>query len=64
MDFVPEKPALEVDEIRGDERAAGCLPSRPGGESASVKGLSKMQTMKLRLQLRWVKRRNHPACTP
>jgi hypothetical protein len=29
MDFVPEKPALEVDEIR---------PSRPGGEGTGGEG--------------------------
>jgi hypothetical protein len=32
MDFVPEKSALEVDEIRECGRAAGCCPSRPGGK--------------------------------
>jgi hypothetical protein len=36
MDFVSEKSALEVDEIRVDEKATGRLPSRPSGESASV----------------------------
>jgi hypothetical protein len=38
MDFIPEKSALEVDEIRVDERAAGRLPSRPGGEGAGAEG--------------------------
>jgi hypothetical protein len=38
MDFVLEKPALEVDEIRMDERAVGRLPSRPGGEGAGAEG--------------------------
>jgi hypothetical protein len=32
MDFIPEKPALEVDEIRESGRAAGCCSSRPGDE--------------------------------
>jgi hypothetical protein len=32
MDFVPEKSALEVDEIRESRGAAGCCSSRPGGE--------------------------------
>jgi hypothetical protein len=32
MDFFPEKPALEVDEIRKSGRAAGCCSSQAGGE--------------------------------
>jgi hypothetical protein len=38
MDFVSEKSALKVDEICVGEEAAGCLPSRPGGQSASAEG--------------------------
>jgi hypothetical protein len=36
MDYVPEKSALEVDEINGDERVARRLPSQSGGESAGA----------------------------
>jgi hypothetical protein len=32
MDFVPEKSALEVDEIRESGRTAGCCSSRPSGK--------------------------------
>jgi hypothetical protein len=38
MDFVPEKTALEVDEIREVKKAMGCLPSRPSSEGASAEG--------------------------
>jgi hypothetical protein len=38
MNFVPKKSALEVDKIRMDERAAGRLPSCPGGEGAGAEG--------------------------
>jgi hypothetical protein len=38
MDFIPEKSALEVDEICEDEKAMGCLPSRPSGEGAGTEG--------------------------
>jgi hypothetical protein len=35
MDFIPKKPALEVDKIRESGRATGCHSSRPGGEGTS-----------------------------
>jgi hypothetical protein len=38
MDFVPEKSALEVDEVREGEKATGCWPSRPSGEGTSAEG--------------------------
>jgi hypothetical protein len=55
MDFVPEKPALEVDEIRESGRAAKVRAERVP---------SKMQTVKFRFLSRRVKRRNQPSCTP
>jgi hypothetical protein len=36
MDFVLEKSALEVDEIREGGRAMGCWPSRPSGDGTSA----------------------------
>jgi hypothetical protein len=41
MDFVPEKSALEVDEIRESEKAMGYWPSRPSGEGTSTEGTIK-----------------------
>jgi hypothetical protein len=38
MDFVPDKSALEVDEIREGGKVMGCWPSRPSGEGTSAEG--------------------------
>jgi hypothetical protein len=38
MNFILKKSALEVDKIRMDERAAGRLPSCPGGEIVGAEG--------------------------
>jgi hypothetical protein len=40
MNFVLKKSALEVDKIRMDDRAAGCLPSCPGDEGAGTESVA------------------------
>jgi hypothetical protein len=39
MDFIPEKSALEVNEIRGGGKAARCCPSGPSGKGTGTESM-------------------------
>jgi hypothetical protein len=58
MDFVPEKSALEVNEIREGREVAGASLHDQAAKVRVQRVLSKMQTVKSRLPSWRVKRRN------